>query len=142
MASNQSEDIPVETEVASSEKPPAFCGEEFKDLNLKFTQMGVIIINSDGTMSKIPNWKDLTEMEQLRTVRLISKRNQKRKEALLAAEAAGIPIESAAATHASADPWMAPDQGCAKSADESVEVLTIQDGSTSSSSAPAPAPAP
>lgn len=47
--------------------------------------LGPVIINSDGTVSRIANWHTLTEEEQKRTFRLISKRNQARKAKLEAA---------------------------------------------------------
>jgi len=53
--------------------------EEFSDLNIQFTDLGVIIINSDGTMSKIENWQDLSKPEQVKALRVISKRNERRK---------------------------------------------------------------
>jgi hypothetical protein len=53
-------------------------------LEMKFDKLGPIIINTDGTMSKIPNWEQLTEAERINTLRLIAKRNKIRKENLLA----------------------------------------------------------
>jgi uroporphyrinogen decarboxylase len=41
--------------------------------------LGPIIINTDGTMSRIPNWESLTESEQKNSLRLIAQRNQRRK---------------------------------------------------------------
>ncbi len=64
--------------------------KELKDLNIQFTQLGVIIINTDGTMSKIPNWHELTDHERLKAIRLIAKRNNKRKEILLQQQAEQI----------------------------------------------------
>jgi len=37
-------------------------------------------------MSKIPNWRELTDAERVKTIRVISKRNAARKAALLAHE--------------------------------------------------------
>ena len=71
--------------------------EGCEDVNIKISSLGVIIINTDGTMSKIPNWHELTDGERAKTVRLIAKRNQKRKEALLTqhAEQAKRAVEAA-----------------------------------------------
>ena len=44
--------------------------------------LGPIIINSDGSLSRIPNWHQMTLNEQEKTKRLIAKRNEKRKEEL------------------------------------------------------------
>lgn len=51
---------------------------------VKLEELGPIIINTDGTMSRIPNWDQLTAAEREKTLRLIAKRNEKRKEELLA----------------------------------------------------------
>ena len=52
------------------------------------SNLGPIIINLDGTMARIPNWLELTEHEQAKTMRVIAKRNKVRKEAMLEAAAA------------------------------------------------------
>ena len=57
--------------------------EELKEsLNVQFDQLGVIIINSDGSMSRISNWHELTKMEQVKALRLIAKRNKTRRKRL------------------------------------------------------------
>jgi hypothetical protein len=55
----------------------------------KFDALGPIIINTDGTMARIPNWETLTEGEQLKALRLIAKRNQLRKAELLEQQKSG-----------------------------------------------------
>ena len=45
--------------------------------------LGPIILNSDGSMSRIPNWKDMPKSEQEKTMRVIAKRNKSRKAKLL-----------------------------------------------------------
>ena len=50
---------------------------------IEFDNLGPIIINTDGTMARIPNWNTLTDIEQKKAVRLIALRNQRRKETLL-----------------------------------------------------------
>ncbi len=57
-------------------------GDELKDLNIQLSELGAIIINSDGTMSKIANWHDLTKTEQVKALRVIAKRNARRKKEL------------------------------------------------------------
>ncbi|WRT65215.1 uncharacterized protein IL334_002158 [Kwoniella shivajii] len=56
--------------------------EEIQTLDLgegnviKLDRLGPMIINSDGTLSRIQNWQDLHPIEQERTVRLlVRKRN-------------------------------------------------------------------
>lgn len=50
---------------------------------LKFDELGPIILNADGTMARIPNWIELCESERETAIRLISKRNARRKAELL-----------------------------------------------------------
>lgn len=45
--------------------------------------LGPIILNTDGTMGRIPNWSEYTESEKEQAIRLISARNKRRKDALL-----------------------------------------------------------
>ena len=49
---------------------------------LRLDTLGPIIINTDGTTSRISNWTQMTEMEQERALRLIARRNKKRREKL------------------------------------------------------------
>ncbi|AYO41114.1 hypothetical protein DNF11_0164 [Malassezia restricta CBS 7877] len=49
---------------------------------IQFEQLGPIV-----TMSRIPNWHDMTDMEKERTVRILSKRNKERTERLRAEQA-------------------------------------------------------
>jgi predicted Fe-S protein YdhL (DUF1289 family) len=41
-----------------------------------------MVINSDGTLSRIGNWAEMSEAERQRTIRVLGKRNQLRKERL------------------------------------------------------------
>ncbi|WWC58982.1 uncharacterized protein I303_101528 [Kwoniella dejecticola CBS 10117] len=41
---------------------------------IKLDKLGPMIINSDGTLSRIQNWQDLHPIEQERTVRLLVKK--------------------------------------------------------------------
>jgi hypothetical protein len=47
--------------------------------------LGPIVVNQDGTMSRISNWDKMTEIEKKNTMRIIGKRNKQRLEALRAA---------------------------------------------------------
>lgn len=49
---------------------------------VKLDDLGPIIINTDGSMSRIPNWLEMPEDEKMKTVRLVSKRNKSRLQAL------------------------------------------------------------
>ena len=48
---------------------------EFKDIQIQLTELGAIILNLDGTISKVENWQKLTPAEQAKTLRVIAKRN-------------------------------------------------------------------
>lgn len=50
----------------------------------KLEELGPIILNTDGSMSRIPNWLVLSPTERLNAARLISKRNERRRLELLA----------------------------------------------------------
>lgn len=56
--------------------------------NCKLDALGPIILNTDGSMGRIPNWSEFNETEKAQAIRLISARNKKRKEALLEAKRA------------------------------------------------------
>ncbi|KAH0842650.1 hypothetical protein AYO21_09001 [Fonsecaea monophora] len=46
----------------------------------KLDALGPLVINSDGTLSRIDNWAQMTELERERTLRILGKRNQLRRE--------------------------------------------------------------
>jgi len=48
---------------------------------VQLNAIGPIVINSDGSTSRIANWCQMTEREQASTLRLIARRNKKRREA-------------------------------------------------------------
>ncbi|KAK6335499.1 hypothetical protein TWF696_002273 [Orbilia brochopaga] len=54
---------------------------------VKLDHLGPLVVNSDGTMSRIHNWAEMTPLERERTIKILGKRNQLRTEAL---QAAGI----------------------------------------------------
>jgi hypothetical protein len=47
--------------------------------------LGPIVVNQDGTMSRISNWDQMTQIEKKNTLRVLGKRNKQRLEALRAA---------------------------------------------------------
>lgn len=51
--------------------------------SVKLQQLGPVVINSDGTMSRINNWHEMTEAEQITTKRILAKRNANRREDIL-----------------------------------------------------------
>lgn len=52
----------------------------------KLDQLGPMVVNVDGTISRITNWEALSEGEKKNALRIIAKRNQQRLEALKAEE--------------------------------------------------------
>jgi len=49
----------------------------------KLDALGPIILNTDGSMSRIPNWTEMTAQEQDSAIRLITARNERRRKVLL-----------------------------------------------------------
>lgn len=49
--------------------------------------LGPMVVNVDGTMSRISNWDKMAEIEKTATLRIIGKRNKQRLEALKQARA-------------------------------------------------------
>jgi len=54
------------------------------NFRLDFDNLGPVILNKDGTVSRMKNWNELTIPEQERALRVIQKRNAKRRAKLLA----------------------------------------------------------
>ncbi|KAJ1019915.1 hypothetical protein NDA16_004196 [Ustilago loliicola] len=49
---------------------------------IKLDHLGPMIVNSDGTISRIVNWQNMSEIEKERSLRLLAKRNNARMETL------------------------------------------------------------
>ena len=49
---------------------------------IKMDHLGPMIVNSDGTISRISNWANMAEIEKERSLRLLAKRNNARMESL------------------------------------------------------------
>ncbi|KAL4939756.1 hypothetical protein BDV06DRAFT_198099 [Aspergillus oleicola] len=45
---------------------------------VKLDHLGPLIVNTDGTLARIGNWAQMTEMERKNTLRIIGKRNKER----------------------------------------------------------------
>lgn len=45
---------------------------------VKLDHLGPIVLNVDGSMSRITNWQEMAEEEQTRTLRVVAKRNKAR----------------------------------------------------------------
>lgn len=51
--------------------------------------LGPMVVNVDGTLSRISNWEQMSEIERKNTLRILGKRNNQRLEALKAARGEG-----------------------------------------------------
>ncbi|CAK1358747.1 uncharacterized protein RHO25_002172 [Cercospora beticola] len=51
---------------------------------VKLDHLGPLVVNKDGTLSRISNWEGMTEQEKKATLRILGKRNQLRTDALKA----------------------------------------------------------
>jgi hypothetical protein len=74
-------------QMSSSEIPQAIenlptSGEEFQQQKITLDELGPVVVNLDGTMSRITNWKNMSKNEQDQTSRVIAKRNVARMEKL------------------------------------------------------------
>jgi hypothetical protein len=49
---------------------------------VKLEHLGPMVVNEDGTLSRITNWDDMSELEKKNTLRIIGKRNVRRMEDL------------------------------------------------------------
>lgn len=49
---------------------------------VKLDHLGPLVVNKDGTLSRIANWEQMADIEKQNTLRILVKRNQLRTEAL------------------------------------------------------------
>lgn len=54
------------------------------DTSVKLGHLGPLVVNQDGTLSRISNWGQMTEQEKKNTLRVLGKRNKLRTDALKA----------------------------------------------------------
>jgi hypothetical protein len=81
----------VRTEVAATTKAPTVTVNG-SSVSLE-DEMGPLVVNEDGTLSRITSWAQMTVGERERTVRVLSKRNKLRLEQLMEG---GAPLQDAA----------------------------------------------
>lgn len=53
---------------------------------IKLDHLGPLVVNKDGTLSRIANWQSMAEIERQNTLRILGKRNMLRREELERAE--------------------------------------------------------
>jgi hypothetical protein len=56
------------------------------DASVRLDHLGPMVVNMDGTLSRISNWDKMADIEKENTLRIIGKRNQARLESLRAKE--------------------------------------------------------
>ncbi|KAF2741725.1 hypothetical protein M011DRAFT_375420, partial [Sporormia fimetaria CBS 119925] len=49
---------------------------------VKLDHLGPMVVNKDGTLSRIANWEQMSDIERRNTLRILGKRNQLRMDAL------------------------------------------------------------
>lgn len=49
---------------------------------VKLDDLGPMLVNTDGTLSRIQNWQSMTALEKERTLKILGKRNMLRQEKL------------------------------------------------------------
>ncbi|KAK4495374.1 hypothetical protein PRZ48_013705 [Zasmidium cellare] len=59
------------------------------EATVKMDALGPLVVNQDGSLSRIENWGQMTELEKTNTLRVLGKRNAARREALRAKEGEG-----------------------------------------------------
>lgn len=52
--------------------------------SVSLDKLGPMVVNADGSLSRVANWDSMPEDERERTMRIVAKRNAKRLEALKA----------------------------------------------------------
>lgn len=57
------------------------------DTSIALDHLGPMVVNVDGTLSRISNWDNMADIEKKNTLRIIGKRNQSRLKVLREAEA-------------------------------------------------------
>ncbi|KAM0516641.1 hypothetical protein ACHAPE_005274 [Trichoderma viride] len=86
--SSDSQDNSSSSKPASREALPAPGSHSSEDVTtldvsgsgttVKLDALGPLVVNVDGTMSRISNWDKMAEIERQNTLRIIGKRNQQR----------------------------------------------------------------
>jgi len=93
-ASDSTSPKPKEQEQQPAEKAPLPLPEPRKDgdtttidmsaggSSVKLDHMGPLVVNKDGTLSRISNWGEMSDIERQNTLRILGKRNQLRRQAV------------------------------------------------------------
>ncbi|KAF9187437.1 hypothetical protein BGZ51_001284 [Haplosporangium sp. Z 767] len=76
---------------------------EVNGKDIKLDILGPVVVNEDGTMSRIDNWSEMAEIEKANVRRILLKRNAQRLSRLRAERDQAIAAEEAAAAEATAE---------------------------------------
>ncbi|KAI0136941.1 hypothetical protein BJ170DRAFT_35997 [Xylariales sp. AK1849] len=81
-SASQSDDKPATKKKELQLPEPGKDGETL-NLNVggegvRLDHLGPLVVNQDGTMSRISNWAEMSEIERQNTLRILGKRNQMR----------------------------------------------------------------
>jgi hypothetical protein len=68
----------LSTPIGEIEYKPTNNQGERDDSTLKLDELGPVVINEDGSISRILNWNKMNQAEKDSTMRIIGKRNQQR----------------------------------------------------------------
>eukprot|EP00320_Phaeocystis_rex_P021824 CAMPEP_0119073964 /NCGR_PEP_ID=MMETSP1178-20130426/70450_1 /TAXON_ID=33656 /ORGANISM="unid sp, Strain CCMP2000" /LENGTH=128 /DNA_ID=CAMNT_0007056091 /DNA_START=46 /DNA_END=432 /DNA_ORIENTATION=+ len=79
----------VEGRVAGAERSLSVNGE-----TITLDELGPVVLQKDGRLGRLSNWHDMTEAEQTTALQFVAKRNAKRRQALLKAQAEEEPEAS------------------------------------------------
>ncbi|KAL1589995.1 hypothetical protein WHR41_01404 [Cladosporium halotolerans] len=84
---NETNDEPSDTPKAPLALPESSSDTTKLDMSnggttVQLDHLGPMVVNVDGTMSRISNWDKMAEIEKKATLRIIGKRNKQRLEAL------------------------------------------------------------
>ncbi|KAE8226200.1 hypothetical protein CF319_g1170 [Tilletia indica] len=81
--------LPAPSDVQESTTTPSLNVASDTSSTFKFDALGPLVVNTDGTLSRIHNWSSMTESERERTLRVLGKRNKLRIADLRATEEGG-----------------------------------------------------
>ncbi|KAF2163142.1 hypothetical protein M409DRAFT_57807 [Zasmidium cellare ATCC 36951] len=80
----ESNDIPLPLPPPPSEEEASKLDMSSGEATVKMDALGPLVVNQDGTLSRIENWGQMTDLEKRNTLRILGKRNQARQDALKA----------------------------------------------------------
>ncbi|KAI0369584.1 hypothetical protein BV20DRAFT_967884 [Pilatotrama ljubarskyi] len=84
MSGLENEEVKTTQTGAPLALPPPPSDEEAEKITIngnqtfKFDKLGPVVVNSDGTLSRIANWENMAPIEKERTLRILVARNQVR----------------------------------------------------------------